>query len=175
MELKLIADVGLVGLPNSGKSTLISKLSHARPKIADYPFTTLKPNLGIVKYRDIGSFVIADIPGIVEGAHTGKGLGHEFLRHIERTRILLVLIDCTTEDPAATFNLLREELQQYLPGLPERIHSVLFTKSDLQSDGDLTDPKAELPVKTRSISSVTGDGLIELRDEIWQALQAGSD
>jgi len=171
LELKLIADVGLVGLPNAGKSTLISKLSAARPKVADYPFTTLQPNLGIVKYRDIGSFIIADMPGIIEGAHLGKGLGHQFLRHIERTRFLILLVDCTSDDLIAEIDLLKSELAHYQPRLPDRIGFVLLTKSDLSEE--LTYPDATavgLPVY--AVSSVTGEGLAELKDTIWKELDA---
>ena len=171
LELKLIADVGLVGLPNSGKSTLISRLSNAKPKIADYPFTTLEPNLGIVKYRDIGSFVIADIPGLIEGAHLGKGLGLEFLRHVERTKLLLMLIDCTSENYERDLSVLKKELENYNPELLQRVQIVLFTKVDLCPEvstkklGKLTD------CKVHKISSISGVGLAELKDEVWQQLQ----
>ncbi len=172
LELKLIADVGLVGLPNAGKSTLISKISAARPKVADYPFTTLQPNLGLVKYRDIGSFVVADIPGIIEGAHAGKGLGHDFLRHIERTRLLVLLIDCTSEDPVAEIALLKSELAQHLPGLPDKIGLILLTKIDICSDVDLQLPATQLGVPVHRVSSLTGDGLPALKDIIWDQLKA---
>ena len=171
LELKLIADVGLVGLPNAGKSTLISKLSAAKPKIADYPFTTLQPNLGIVKYRDSGSFVIADIPGIIEGAHEGKGLGHEFLRHIERTKVLIVLLDSTNPDPVAEYKLLRNELLNYNRDLPKRIKLVAFTKIDLSPESDFSKEATKIAVPVQKISSVTGQGLTELTDKIWQDLQ----
>ena len=131
LELKLIADVGLVGFPNSGKSTLISKISSAKPKIADYPFTTLEPNLGIVKYKDFKSFTVADIPGIIEGASQGKGLGHQFLRHIERTRIILFLIEITSENLEDDFNVLMKELKSYSPELIRKKIIVSFSKSDL--------------------------------------------
>jgi len=169
LELKLIADVGLVGLPNAGKSTLISKLSDAKPKIADYPFTTLQPNLGLVKYRDIGSFVIADMPGIIAGAHLGKGLGHQFLRHIERTRVLILLVDCTGEDPIEEVDLLKAELAHYLPTLTERIGLVLLTKSDL-SEGLTYPDVTAIGLPVHAVSSVSGEGLSELKDTIWRLL-----
>ncbi len=131
LELKLIADVGLVGFPNSGKSTLISKISSAKPKIADYPFTTLKPNLGIVKYKDFQSFTVADIPGIIEGASQGKGLGHQFLRHIERTRIILFLIEITSENMKNDFEVLLNELKSYSPKLIQKKMLVSLSKADL--------------------------------------------
>lgn len=170
LELKLIADVGLVGLPNAGKSTLISKLSAARPKIADYPFTTLTPNLGIVQYRDFNSFVVADIPGLIEGAHLGRGLGHEFLRHIERTKVLILLIDSTSDNYSQTYTLLVEELRQFNPALPERIAIVALTKIDLQSD-ETIELDGLFDRKVCRISSVTGEGLTELKDLVWQHLQ----
>jgi GTP-binding protein len=172
LELKLIADVGLVGLPNAGKSTLISKLSAAKPKIADYPFTTLQPNLGIVRYREHASFVMADIPGIIEGAHTGKGLGIEFLRHIERTRVLLMLIDCNSEDPNADFAVLMKELQEYNSRLPKRLKLIALTKIDTRPDFVVADLEAKMPCPVLPISSVTGAGLDDVKDRIWHFLQA---
>ncbi len=171
LELKLIADVGLVGLPNAGKSTLLSKLSAARPKIAEYPFTTLKPNLGIVRYRDISSFVMADIPGLIQGAHLGKGLGMEFLRHIERTKVLVFLLDCSNQRVEEDLDTLRGELKQYNPDLLERPQIVAITKIDLQPNLDLNSFE-KLPTMTICrISSVTGEGLEGLVDLIWQKLQ----
>ncbi len=172
LELKLIADVGLVGLPNAGKSTLISKLSHARPKIADYPFTTLKPNLGIVKYRDVGSFVVADIPGIIEGAHLGKGLGLEFLRHVERTRVLLLLVDCSSDDLVQDFETLKQELATYNPALLQRPRLILLTKIDLCAGKDFSGFEKSVKEPVLRISSVTGEGLAELKDRVWQMLQS---
>ena len=171
LELKLIADVGLVGLPNAGKSTLISKLSAARPKIADYPFTTLKPNLGIVKYRDTGTFVVADIPGIIEGAHYGKGLGLEFLRHIERTKLLLILVDCTSEDLNQEFTVLLDELKKYNPELLERPRFALLTKVDLCPDKKFDEFEKAAGMPVLKISSVADAGLSELKDLIWDELQ----
>jgi len=171
LELKLIADVGLVGFPNAGKSTLIATISAARPKIADYPFTTLVPNLGIVKYRDFGSFVVADIPGIIEGAHQGKGLGHEFLRHIERTKVLVILIDCTGEDPRQEYDTLMSELRQYSPRLMERPRIVALTKIDLASDARFDTFEQNIESTVFKISSIAGTGLSELKDEIWRLLQ----
>ena len=138
LELKLIADVGLVGFPNSGKSTLISKISAAKPKIADYPFTTLEPNLGIVKYKDFQSFTVADIPGIIEGASQGKGLGHQFLRHIERTRIILFLIEITSENMKNDFEVLLNELKSYSPKLVQKKILVSLSKADLIDSSKLS-------------------------------------
>jgi GTP-binding protein len=155
-ELKVISDVGLVGLPNSGKSTLLSKLSRATPKIANYPFTTLQPHLGIVKYDNYRSFVMADIPGIIEGAHQGKGLGYRFLRHLERTRVFAFLIESTDPDPLRTYQLLNHELIQSIPGANKRPRIVLFTKNDLNEQvADLQINQVEIV----SISAVTGKGL----------------
>ncbi len=172
LELKLIADVGLVGLPNAGKSTLISKISAAKPKIADYPFTTLRPNLGIVKYRDIGSFVVADIPGIIEGAHVGKGLGHEFLRHIERTTLLLLLIDVSSENVDDDVELLMQELRKYNDELPARVGAVVLTKHDLCPDVACEEGENLNGIPVFRISSLTGVGLNELRDFVWNYLAA---
>ncbi|MBI5402785.1 MAG: GTPase ObgE [Ignavibacteriae bacterium] len=176
IELKLIADVGLVGFPNAGKSTLISKISSAKPKIADYPFTTLVPNLGIVKYKEYDSFVVADIPGIIEGASSGKGLGIQFLRHIERTRLLLFLIDTTKfSGQEKTFlkeyKTLLKELENYEADLLGKPKILCFTKTDAITDK----LKAKLEkVKTDTdkilISSVTGDNLGKLKDVIWKKL-----
>jgi len=174
LELKLIADVGLVGLPNSGKSTLISTITEARPKIADYPFTTLKPNLGIVRYKGDQSFTVADIPGIIEGAHEGKGLGYQFLRHIERTRIIIFLIDITSENYENDFNTLYNELKSYSARLIEKDILVVFSKSDLVDDKKISEVsklkfghKNKIPLV---ISSLTNTGLIELLDLMWNAL-----
>jgi GTP-binding protein len=131
LELKMLADVGLVGFPNAGKSTFISVVSAARPKIADYPFTTLEPNLGIVKYKDFRSFVIADIPGIIEGAHVGKGLGYKFLKHIERTKVLLILIDSTVEDPQKEYDILLNELLEFSDLMADKNKVIQYTKLDL--------------------------------------------
>jgi GTP-binding protein len=174
-ELKLIADVGLVGFPNAGKSTLISTISSARPKIADYPFTTLEPNLGIVQYKDFQSFTVADIPGIIEGAHEGKGLGIKFLRHIERTRILLFLIDITSENHQKDFSVLYNELKSYSPELAKKVKVVSFSKSDLVS-GDEIKKLAKKKIrsadsKTLIFSSATKQGVNELIDYLWKALK----
>lgn len=170
LELKLIADVGLVGLPNAGKSTLLSKLSDATPKIADYPFTTIKPNLGVVRYRDVGSFVIADIPGLIEGAHRGKGLGIEFLRHIERTRIIVLLLDCNSENLKADYETLIEEMKQYNTQLMERQQIVALSKIDLCPDGRFADFERHVATRVVKISSVTDVGLPALKDLIWKKL-----
>jgi GTPase len=175
LELKLIADVGLVGFPNSGKSTLISTISSARPKIADYPFTTLEPNLGIVKYKDFQSFTVADIPGIIEGAHEGKGLGIKFLRHIERTKILLFLIDITSENPQKDFTVLYNELKSYSPALAKKLKIVSFSKSDLVPDEEsvkLSKKKIRnADSKTLVFSSATKKGISELIDYLWEVLK----
>ncbi|MFQ6112631.1 MAG: GTPase ObgE [bacterium] len=171
LELKLIADVGLVGLPNAGKSTLLSRLSAAKPKIADYPFTTLKPHLGIVKYRDEANFVLADIPGLIEGAHLGKGLGLEFLRHIERTKVLVLLVDGTSGNLNADYVTLREELRNYNPQLLERPQIVAVTKIDLCPSRDFQTFEKAVGAPLNKISSITGEGLTELKDVIWQELQ----
>ena len=172
LELKLIADVGLVGKPNAGKSTLISRISAAKPKIADYPFTTLKPNLGIVKYRDKGAFVVADIPGIIEGAHLGKGLGHEFLRHIERTKIVLILIDCSYNNIKEEYEVLINELIKYNLDLQKRVQLILLTKTDLRPDLNIAEIAETLNVPLLGISSITGDGLMELIEIVWKHLKS---
>lgn len=171
LELKLIADVGLVGLPNAGKSTLLSKLSSAKPKIAEYPFTTITPNLGIVKYRDIGSFAIADIPGLIDGAHLGKGLGIEFLRHIERTKILVILLDCTRDKIEDDYFTLKQELTQYNPQLLLRPQIVVLTKMDLCPSGNFQTLEKVVGSSITKISSVTGEGLTQLKDLIWNQLK----
>jgi GTP-binding protein len=177
LELKVLADVGLVGLPNAGKSTLLAKISSARPKIADYPFTTLQPHLGIVKYGDYQSFVMADIPGLIEGASQGKGLGLQFLRHVERNRLLLFLIELFDEHPAQTLEILRTELAQYNRDLQRKSFFVVRTKCDLKTTGD--DWKAaweNFPTPYHDISSITGQGLSELIKKITQHLAwAGLD
>ncbi len=175
LELKLIADIGLVGFPNAGKSTLISKISAAKPKIADYPFTTLEPNLGIVRYKDFDSFTVADIPGIIEGAHEGKGLGLKFLRHIERTRILLFLIDITSENYQEEYNVLLNELKSHSKKLAAKTKIVSLSKADLIEEDELKKIKkkkiknADSPVFI--FSSVTGYGLQELVDYLWKELK----
>ncbi len=175
LELKLIADIGLVGFPNAGKSTFISVVSAARPKIADYPFTTLEPNLGIVKYKDYKSFVIADIPGIIKGAHQGKGLGYKFLKHIERTKILLMLIDSTVEEPLNEYEVLIEELSKFSELLKEKTKVIAFTKSDLLSEEDKK-KLSELKIKNYDnkifvISAVAQDGITNLIDYLWKFLE----
>ncbi len=168
LELKLIADVGLVGEPNAGKSTLLASISHAQPKIADYPFTTLAPHLGVVKLADFRSFVVADIPGIIEGAHEGRGLGHQFLRHVERTRTLAFLVPVDSDDPQAEYDLLREELHRYSPILSEIPHCLVLSKRDLLA-GDEEIPTIEAPAAwgTFAVSSVTGGGVDELLEALW--------
>ncbi len=173
LELKLLADVGLVGFPNAGKSTLLSVLTKAKPKIADYPFTTLKPNLGIVPYRDHRSFVMADIPGIIEGAADGKGLGHHFLRHIERNSVLLYMIPADSPDIQKEFEILKNELHQHNPELLDKEFLLAITKSDML-DAELEEEiRAELPqeIPFLFISSVAQTGLQELKDTLWQLLQ----
>ena len=173
LELKLIADVGLVGFPNAGKSTLISAMSAARPKIADYPFTTLVPNLGIVQYRDYNSFVMADIPGIIEGAAEGRGLGLQFLKHIERTKVLAMLISADSEDIAAEYIMLLKEMERFDPELLRKPRVILITKMDIVPE-DFSCPAFEDEVTVLPVSSVTGQGLDMLRDELWKKVkQAG--
>ncbi len=167
MELKLMADVGLVGFPNAGKSTLISVISAAKPKIADYPFTTLVPNLGIVRYEEYKSFVMADIPGIIEGAAEGKGLGIQFLRHIERTKILAVLVSADSPDIAEEYRTLLGELGKFNTGLLDKPRIVVITKMDIAAE-DLEIPAFEEGIKVLPISSVSGHGLKELKDELWK-------
>lgn len=169
LELKLIADVGLVGEPNAGKSTLLASISRATPKIADYPFTTLTPNLGVVSLSDGRSFVVADIPGIIEGAHEGKGLGHEFLRHIERTRTLAVLIPADAIDPAAEYESLRNELESYSRDLAEKPHCIVFSKADLLPP-DWPEPRVHAPEAWDQfvISAVSRRGLDDLLEALWR-------
>ena len=187
IELKLIADVGLVGLPNSGKSTLISKISAAKPKIADYPFTTLQPNLGIVRYKDFQSFVVADIPGLIEGAHKGKGLGIRFLKHIERTKVLVFLIDSTLipfkENKTEDYNTLINELKNYDKKLLDKPRIICFSKVDALTDEqrkslnkvkflslsgvERSKPKTKEKIPVLKISALSGENLNKLSDEIW--------
>ena len=171
LELKILADVGLVGFPNAGKSTLLSVVSAAKPEIADYPFTTLTPNLGVVEYRDYKSFVMADIPGIIEGAAEGKGLGNRFLRHIERNSILLFLIPADADDIKKEYEILSGELEKHNPELLDKERLLAISKSDLLDDELIEEIKHELPeIKTEFISSVTGQGIQALKDRIWQIL-----
>ncbi|MGV6846216.1 MAG: GTPase ObgE [Lutibacter sp.] len=172
LELKVLADVGLVGFPNAGKSTLLSVLTAAKPKIADYAFTTLKPNLGIVSYRDYQTFVIADIPGIIEGAAEGKGLGHRFLRHIERNATLLFLIPADAKNITQEYHILLNELKKYNPELLDKERLLAISKSDLLDDELKAELKKELPtsVQTLFISSVSQQGLTELKDTLWKML-----
>lgn len=172
IELKILADVGLVGFPNAGKSTLLSVLTAAKPKIADYAFTTLKPNLGIVEYRNHQTFVMADIPGIIEGAAEGKGLGHRFLRHIERNSVLLFLIPADSDDINKEYKILLNELKQHNPELLDKNRVLAISKSDMLDDELKDEIKAELPndIDALFISSVAQIGLTELKDKLWNAL-----
>ena len=174
LELKLLADVGLVGFPNAGKSTLLAAITAAKPKIANYAFTTLEPNLGIVKYYDDRSFVMADIPGIIEGAHEGKGIGIRFLRHIERNSVLLFMVSAEEDDIAAGYQTLLNELKEYNPELLDKERVLAITKCDLidkkiESEIEPTLPKG---IPHIFISSVSGEGLKELKDMLWSALQS---
>jgi len=171
LELKLLADVGLVGFPNAGKSTLLSVVSAAKPKIADYPFTTLTPNLGIVSYYNNRSFVMADIPGIIEGAHEGKGLGLRFLRHIERNSVLLFMVPCDTSDIQKEYKVLLNELEKYNPELLDKKRILAITKSDLLDDELKQEIRKDLPDTPRVfISSFNMDGIRELKDLLWKEL-----
>jgi len=172
LELKLLADVGLVGFPNAGKSTLIAAISAKKPKIADYPFTTMEPNLGLVQYRDMKSFVVADIPGIIENAHKGKGLGLRFLRHIERNSVLLFTIPADTDDINKEYNTLLNELKQYNPELLDKKRILAITKSDLLDEELMSLLKENIPDITYVfISAITNYGLNQLKDIIWNALE----
>ena len=174
LELKVLADVGLVGFPNAGKSTLLSVITDAKPKIADYEFTTLKPNLGIVKYRDFKTFIMADIPGIIEGASDGKGLGHYFLRHIERNSTLLFMIPSDSDDILNSYNILLEELKKYNPEMLDKSRLIAITKSDLLDDELMDEIRLEIRDKIQEefifISSISNVGLVELKDKIWEML-----
>ncbi|WP_272151236.1 GTPase ObgE [Tenacibaculum aiptasiae] len=172
IELKILADVGLVGFPNAGKSTLLSVITAAKPKIADYAFTTLKPNLGIVEYRNHQSFVMADIPGIIEGASEGKGLGHYFLRHIERNSTLLFLIPADSDDIQKEYDILLNELRKHNPELLDKDRLLAISKSDMLDDELKEEIKKELPegIETLFISSVAQLGLMELKDKLWSML-----
>jgi GTP-binding protein len=171
LELKILADVGLVGFPNAGKSTLLSTVSAATPKIADYPFTTLVPNLGIVKYRDHLSFVMADIPGIIKGASEGKGLGIRFLRHIERNSILLFMVPADSDNIRREYGVLLSELEKYNPELLDKQRILAISKADLLDDELKGEIREDLPeVPWQFISSVSGEGIPALKDRIWKAL-----
>jgi GTP-binding protein len=174
LELKILADVGLVGFPNAGKSTLLSTISAAKPKIADYAFTTLTPQLGIVPYRDEKSFCMADLPGIIEGAAEGKGLGHRFLRHIERNSVLLFLIPADSTDHAKEFQILYSELEQYNPELLHKRMIIAISKSDMLDEELKTAIAATLPkdIPHLFIASISNQGIVELKDELWRALTA---
>ena len=172
LELKLLADVGLVGFPNAGKSTLLSAVSAARPKIADYPFTTMEPQLGIVSYRGNRSFVMADIPGIIEGASEGKGLGLRFLRHIERNAVLLLMVPADSDDIAAQYQILLDELQRFNPQLMDKERLLAISKSDMLDDELMAEIEKTLPTDLPHvfISAVTGQGITELKDMLWSAV-----
>jgi GTP-binding protein len=173
LELKVLADVGLVGFPNAGKSTLLSVVSAAKPEIADYPFTTLVPNLGIVKYRDNRSFIMADIPGIIEGAHEGKGLGLRFLRHIERNSLLLFMVPADAKSIQQEYNVLINELEQYNPELLDKKRILAITKCDMLDKELLNEMKSDIPdVPFVFISSVSGLGIDKLKDLIWKELNS---
>ena len=174
LELKVLADVGLVGFPNAGKSTLLSVVSAAKPKIADYAFTTLEPQLGIVNYYDDRSFVMADIPGIIEGAHEGKGLGLRFLRHIERNAMLLFMIPADSRDIAREYRILQRELKLYNPELLDKQRVVAITKCDMLDDELRKEVRRHVPRKVPVvlISSLTGEGIAELKDLLWNTLNA---
>ncbi|MEP2281168.1 GTPase ObgE [Maribacter sp.] len=177
LELKVLADVGLVGFPNAGKSTLLSVITSAKPKIADYEFTTLKPNLGIVEYRDFKSFVMADIPGIIEGAAEGKGLGHYFLRHIERNANLLFLIPADSKDISKEYEILLDELRRYNPELLDKERLICISKSDMLDEELMDEMREELNKDLKGIpfmfiSSVAQMGILELKDKLWAMLNA---
>ncbi len=170
--LKLIADVGLVGEPNAGKSTLLSVISAARPKIADYPFTTLEPNLGVAALSGSRTFVVADIPGIIEGAHQGKGLGLRFLRHVERTRVLAYMLPLDAEDVGAAYARLRREVALYSPELAVKPHLIVLTKRDLlEADAEVPGVAAPVALRITTISSASGQGLEELKELLWTIVQ----
>jgi len=171
-ELKVVSDVGLVGFPNAGKSTLISKLTAAKPKIADYPFTTLTPNLGIVKYGTFRSFILADIPGLIEGAHQGKGLGYRFLRHLERTRLLVFLVEITAENILEQYNTLNSELNKYLDIFQYKSRLLVLTKSDLEPEVKLPEISGFQESDIIAISAVSGYGLDQLVDKIVKILES---
>ena len=180
LELKILADVGLVGFPNAGKSTLLSVITSAKPKIADYEFTTLKPNLGIVEYRDFQSFVMADIPGIIEGAAEGKGLGHYFLRHIERNATLLFVIPADSANIGKEYRILLDELRRYNPELIDKERLVAISKSDMLDDELMAEMRTELDVDLKDvpymfISSVAQMGITDLKDRLWQMLNVSND
>lgn len=174
LELKVLADVGLVGFPNAGKSTLLSVITAAKPKIADYEFTTLKPNLGIVEYRDFKTFVVADIPGIIEGAAEGKGIGHRFLRHIERNSTLLFLIPADAKDIVEQYEILLDELRRYNPELLDKDRLIAISKSDMLDEELKAEMKVELDKNLQApylfISSVAQQGLVQLKDKLWEML-----
>lgn len=177
LELKVLADVGLVGFPNAGKSTLLTAVSRAKPEIADYPFTTLVPNLGMVQYRDHRSFVMADIPGIIEKAHEGKGLGHRFLRHIERNALLLFMIPCDTDDIAAQYRILENELRMFNPELLHKPRLLAITKCDMIDEEmeQLMLPTLPNGMDAVFISAVSGRGIERLKDMIWNVLDRTDD
>jgi GTP-binding protein len=175
LELKLIADVGLVGEPNAGKSTLLAAVTAARPKVADYPFTTLEPGLGVVALSGFRSFVIADIPGIIEGAHLGRGLGHQFLRHIERTRVLLLMVPADAPDPQAVLDQLRGEIAAYSQELAGRPYWIGLSKTDLVPPGDpLPEPSSPGALGLVAFSAVTRRGVDELLEALWESSRSAA-
>jgi GTP-binding protein len=175
-ELKLLADVGLVGLPNAGKSTLLARISAARPKIADYPFTTLTPNLGVVPYKDENSFVVADIPGLIEGAHEGRGLGIEFLRHIERTSVLVVLLDATSDSLTSDYQTLINEMESYNPALAQKPRIVALTKMDLVAKKNIGEKFLQSTgYPACRISAASGEGIEALLGMMWEAVSSKSN